>query len=334
MLWNRDALLESGWQEAASLRIFGSDDVHRLLDYPSLVEALRTAHRNGSMPLTTMSVMDEPAGGDDKFVSLVAWAAGETIAVKLVGVFPGNLALPVPEPSVQGLVALFDGTTGGLLCVCDGAAMTFRKTAADSALGVSLLAREDAETLLIVGAGGLAPHVAMAHTSVRPSIRHILVWNRSPARAEALACELKLPLIDVEVAPDLDAALPRADIVSCVTMSTVPLVKGALLRPGAHVDLIGAYLPEMRESDDDVIRRARLFVNTRKGCTGSGDLGQPIASGLITLDSVEADLFDLCSGRHSGRRSADEITFYKNVGGAHLDLFTARHLMRKAIPET
>jgi ornithine cyclodeaminase/alanine dehydrogenase-like protein (mu-crystallin family) len=316
------------------LRVFGPDDVHRLLDYPSLVEALRVAHRDGSMPQTTMSVMDAPAAGDDKFVSLVAWAAGETIAVKLVGVFPGNLTLPVPEPSVQGLVALFNGATGGLLCVCDGAAMTFRKTAADSALGVSLLAREDAETLLIVGAGGLAPHVAMAHTSVRPSIRRILLWNRSSARVEALASQLRLPSINLEVVPDLDAALPRADIVSCVTMSTVPLVKGALLRPGVHVDLIRAYLPEMRESDDDVIRRARLFVDTWKGCAGSGDLGQPIESGLITLDDVEADLFDLCSGRHPGRRTSEEITFYKNVGGAHLDLFTVRHLMRKAAAGT
>ncbi|HEX2525746.1 MAG TPA: ornithine cyclodeaminase family protein [Geminicoccus sp.] len=312
------------------MRTFDPASVHRLLDYPSLVEALRVAHGNGAMPTTASLVMDEPAGSGDKFLSLVAWAAGDVIAAKLVGVFPGNLALPEPQPSVQGLVALFDAATGAPLAAGDGAALTFRKTAADSALGADCLARKDAATLLVVGAGGLAPHVAMAHTSVRPSIRRVLVWNRTAARAEALARDLRLPSASVEAITDLDAAVAQADIISCVTMSKAPLVRGALLRPGTHVDLIGAYLPDMRESDDDVIRRARLFVDTRKGCDGSGDLGQPIAVGLIGLDSVEADLFDLCSGRHPGRRSNDEITLFKNVGGAHLDLFTARHLMRKA----
>jgi ornithine cyclodeaminase/alanine dehydrogenase-like protein (mu-crystallin family) len=312
------------------MQVIDSAGVHRLLDYHSLVDALRAAHQAGVMPKTTTMVMDEPVRGEDKFVSLVGWAPGDVIAVKLVGVFPGNLSLPEPQPSVQGMVALFSGTTGAPLLACDGAAMTFRKTAADSALGVALLAREDAETLLIVGAGGLAPHVAMAHTTVRPSLRRVLIWNRTPARAEALVSELDLGAVRVEVAPDLDEAVAAADIVSCITMAKSPLVKGALLRPGAHVDLIGAYLPDMRESDDDVIRRARLFVDTRRNCDGSGDLGQPIASGLITLDSIEADLFDLCGGRHAGRSSAEEITFYKNVGGAHLDLFTARHLMARA----
>ena len=311
------------------MQLLDADAVHRLLDYPSLVEALRHAHATTSMPKTTSMVMDEPAGGEDKFVSLVAWAPEDLIAVKLVGVFPGNLALEQPQPSVQGLVALFSGTTGAPLFACDGASLTFRKTAADSALGVSLLARKDARTLLIVGAGGLAPHVALAHTAVRPSIECVLIWNRNRARAAQVARGLHLDA-QIEVVDDLDQAVARADIISCVTMATSPLVKGALLRPGAHVDLIGAYLPDMRESDDEVIQRARLFVDTRKGCDGSGDLGQPIAAGLITLASIEADLFDLCSGRHSGRSTDQEITFYKNVGGAHLDLFTARHLMKRS----
>lgn len=312
------------------MQMLDSAQVHRLLDYPGLVDALRRAHQSGERPKSMFTVMDEPGGQRDKLVSQMAWLQGELIAVKLVGVFPGNLDLPDPQPSVQGLVTLFSGKTGTPLFACDGAALTFRKTAADSALGVACLARADAKTLLIVGAGGLAAHVAAAHTSVRPSIRRVLIWNRTAQRAQALARELELPSVKVEAVTELDRAVALADIISCVTMSSEPLVRGALLRPGAHVDLIGAYLPEMREADDEVVRRARLFVDTRKNCDASGDLGQPIKDGLITLDSIEADLFDLCSFRHPGRESRDEITLFKNVGGGHLDLFTARHLMDRA----
>ena len=314
------------------MQVFTADDVHRLLDYPSLVEALHAAHAADRMPLSRSNVMDEPSNETNKFVSLVAWAAGDVIAVKLVGVFPSNMALTPPEPSVRGLVTLFHGATGRPLLVADGAAMTFRKTAADSALGVDLLARRDAEVLLVVGAGGLAPHVALAHTTVRPSIREILIWNRTERRAEETAAGLVAQGLPARPITNLDAAVARADIISCVTMSTSPLIKGALLKPGTHVDLIGAYLPEMREADDDVVRRARVFVDTRNGCDHSGEIAEPIARGLLTFESIEADLFDLCAGRHPGRTAPHAITMYKNVGGGHLDLFTARHL--RALAET
>ena len=315
------------------MRLLDAGTTHDLLDYPGLVAALRRAHATSAMPTSDAMIMSEPGRPEEqanKFLSLMAWTPDELIAVKLVGVFPANLKQPEPEPSVQGIVALFSGRTGAPLFACDGAALTFRKTAADSALGVDLLADPAAATLLIVGAGGLARHVAMAHTAVRPSIRRVLLWNRTAARAQELADELSLPGVTIEVAPDLDAAVPQADIVSCVTMSTSPLVKGALLKPGAHVDLIGAYLPEMRESDDDVVRRARIFVDTRINCDRSGDIRTPLEQGLITLDSIEADLFDLCTGRHRGRDGSQDITMYKNVGGAHLDMFTARHLMERS----
>jgi ornithine cyclodeaminase len=297
-----------------------------------LVEALRIAHL-APPPEVGHKVTDEPGGGVNKFVSLIGWQAGGIIAVKLVGVFPGNLDLAPPQPSVQGLVVVFDGLTGAPLLAADGAAMTFRKTAADSALGVRLLAREAAETLLVVGAGGLAPHVVAAHRSVRPSLRRVLVWNRTPERARHLARELAADAaggsLDVRATEDLDAAVAAADIVSCVTMATTPLVKGALLRPGAHLDLIGAYLPDMREADDAAMRRGRIFVDTRSNMEGSGELTQPVAGGAITWDAVRGDLFELCNGRIEGRRSADDITIFKNVGGAHLDLFTAAHLFER-----
>jgi ornithine cyclodeaminase len=312
------------------MHVFDAAQVHALLDYPSLIGALRAAHANGTMPLTSSQILGEPPGEENKFVSLIAWAAGEAIAVKLVGVFPHNLALPTPEPSVQGLVALFRGATGTPVLVADGAAMTFRKTAADSGLGASFLARKDASTLLMVGAGGLAPHVIMAHTAARPSIRRVLIWNRTPARAQAVAATVTLPGVSVTATADLDAAVAQADVISCATMATEPLIRGALLRPGTHVDLIGAYLPDMREADDDVVMRARVFVDTRENCAGSGDIATPIARGLLTLDQIEADLFELCTGRHPGRTDDADITMYKNAGGSHLDLFTTRHLLAQA----
>jgi len=252
------------------------------------------------------------------------------IAVKLVGVFPSNLRLEPPQASVQGLVAVFDAMTGKPLVAADGAALTFRKTAADSALGASFLARHDANTLLVIGAGGLAPHVILAHASVRPSIRRVLVWNRTRARAEALVRDIHMDGVEVAVADDLDHAVAQADIISCVTMSTEPLVKGALLKPGAHVDLIGAFLPTMREADDDTITRARVFVDTRVGMEGAGDLAQPVERGLFAWSDVQADHYELCRGTARGRRDESEITVFKNVGGGHLDLFTARHLSAQA----
>ncbi len=308
-----------------------AETVDRLLDYPGLVKALRRAHTHGTMPDSRVQILSDSGNADNKFVSLVAWASGEFIAVKLVGVFPQNPNLDPPQPSVQGLVTLISGKTGAALMTSDGASMTFRKTAADSALGVDILARKDAGVLLVIGAGGLAPHVVEAHTSVRPSIRRVLVWNRNPQKARALAGTYAGMPYTVEAVEDLSAALPHADIVSCVTMATEPLVKGALLKPGAHVDLIGAYTPDMREADDDVARRARrLFVHTRVGCEVSGDVAEPLARGILRPEDIVADLFDLCSDRHQGRGSEEEITMYKNVGGGHLDLFTARHLLERA----
>jgi ornithine cyclodeaminase len=297
------------------------------LDYSSLIEALRAAHARDKMPEVDIKVLTERGIAANNFISLIAWQGGEFIAVKLVGVFPSNLDLKPPQPSVQGLVVLFDGKTGAPVLTADGAEITFRKTAADSALAADYLAKRDARTLLVVGAGGLAPHVIRAHRSVRPSIERVLIWNRNFEKAEALARDLSSDTYEVNAIRDLDAMLPSADIVSCVTMATEPLVKGALLSPGCHVDLIGAYLPTMREADDDVARRAgRIFVDTRVGCEGSGEVAELLSRGIITTGAIVADLFDLCTSRHSGREAQDQITMFKNVGGPHLDGFTVNEL--------
>lgn len=307
------------------MHVFDATAVHAALDWPFLIEALRKAHL-GPMPASDVLVQSDPAGGKAQFVTLPGWAPGGPVVVKMVGVFPQNASLEPPQPAVQGLVALFDGATGAPLLAADGAAMTARKTAADSALGASILAREDVEDLLIVGAGALAPHFAEAHLAARPSLRRVTIWNRTAARAEAVAAQLREKGIDASAGTDLDGAVARADIVSCVTMSDTALVKGALLRPATHLDLVGAYLPTLREADDAALSRGTIFVDSRNNMEGGGDLSQAVASGAITWEAVKADLFELVQGRSEGRTGADQITVFKNNGGAHLDLFTAAAL--------
>ena len=309
--------------------VLDAETVERNLPYRQLVAALHEAHRSPLPPRTATIVSTDPAGSGNDFLALTAWAPGDMIAAKLVSVFPGNLSSSPGRPSVQGLVVLFDGDDGSVRLIADGAAMTVRKTAADSALGVQLLAREDSAVLLVVGAGGLAPQVIRSHSSVRPGIEQVLVWNRTPERAAALAAATDLPGVAVTAVADLDQACARADIITCVTMSTTPLVRGDVLRPGTHVDLIGSYTPSMREADDAAVRRSAVFVDTREDMRRTGDICQPLDSGVLLESGIRGDLFQLCSGSVPGRTDEAEITLFKNVGGAHLDLFTARHLLEQ-----
>ncbi|MDN2581121.1 ornithine cyclodeaminase [Aquibium sp. ELW1220] len=304
------------------MKVFDAAAVHAALPWPYLIGALSQAHR-GAMPASDVVVQSNPAGGGEQFITLPGWIPGGPIAVKMVGVFAGNERLSPPQPNVQGLVAMFDGATGAPLLVADGAAMTARKTAGDSALAASLLARDDAEVLLVVGAGALAPHFAAAHMAARPSLKRVLVWNRTAAKADAVAAGLRRDGVDAQAAGDIDAAVASADVITCVTMSDRTLVKGALLKPGTHLDLVGAYMKSLRETDEEALSRGRIFVDTWRGMENTGDLGPALASGLVPVTAIAGDHFDLAQGRVQGRRSAHEITIFKNVGGAHLDVFTA-----------
>jgi len=247
---------------------------------------------------------------------------------KLVTSFPGNRQ-KYGIANVNSIYAFVNGKTGITEAVIDGEAMIFRKTSADSALGAKLLAREDAKTLLMIGAGGLAPYLVRAHLAVRPTLERVLIWNRTAANAKKLAATLADDGIAAEATDDLDAAVAQADIVSAATMATEPLIKGTLLKPGAHVDLVGSFTPEMRESDDDVLTRSSIFVDHRQTTERSGEFLGPFERGVISPDDIRADLFELCQGRVPGRGSANEITLMKNGGGSHLDYFTARYLMTR-----
>jgi ornithine cyclodeaminase len=309
------------------MRLISADDVDRALTFPGLVETLRTAFRIGAIqPVRHHHAIERPDGAATTLLLMPAWtdfnAAGTSdgghIGVKIVTVSPDNNT--IAKPAVMGLYLLLDGRTGEPRALIDGQRLTQWRTAAASALAASYLARDDASKLLVVGAGALCPFLAKAHSAVRP-IREIRVWNRTPANAEKAAEALRRDGLNVTATADLDAALGWADIVSCATISTQPLVKGDRLQPGTHVDLVGGFTPDMREADDAAIAKARVFVDTRAGATKeAGDIVQPLKSGILKPEGIIADLHELARGERQGRNGAGEITLFKSVGAALEDL--------------
>ena len=309
------------------MRMISAADVDRVLDFAALVETLRTAFRDGAVqPVRHHHTIERPDGAASTLLLMPAWndlvragtSDGGHVGVKIVTVSPDNNA--IGKPAVMGLYLLLDARTGEPQALIDGPRLTQWRTACASALAATYLAREDASKLLIIGAGALSRFLANAHSAVRP-ISEIRIWNRTASNAEAAAADLRRSGLNASVAADLDEALGWADIVSAATISSQPLVKGALLSPGAHVDLVGGFTPTMREADDDTIRRARVYVDTRAGATKeAGDIVQPLASGVLANDAIVADLHELARGEKPGRGAPDEITLFKSVGAALEDL--------------
>lgn len=304
------------------MRRFTADEVAAALPYPALVERLRLAFRNGAeMPTRHHHKVAVPGEPDAMLLLMPAWTPGEYLGVKIAGVFPGNG--PRGLDAVQASYVLFSARTGEPLAVIDGGELTARRTAAASALAAADLARADARVHLIIGSGRMARYLAHAHAAVRP-IEETLIAARDPAKAEALATTLRAEGLNARAVTDADAAHAEADILSTATLSTMPLVKGALLRPGQHIDLVGAFTPAMRESDDEAMRRARVYLDVLDGCLKEGgDVVQAIASGAITPEAVIGDLAGLAAGRVAGRRDDNEITLFKSVGCALEDLAAA-----------
>ena len=305
------------------MRVISAAEVDSALDYRVLVERLRQAFRTGAeTPVRHHHTVPTWGDNDATLLLMPAWQVGRHIGVKIVTVFPDNASRGLA--SVMGAYLLLDGKTGSPLALIDGPTLTVRRTAAASALAARYLAREDCERLLMVGTGSLAPHLILAHASVRP-ICNVLIWGRHPEKARRLASRLDRPKFRVAATEDLEGAVQGAHVISCATMSKEPLIRGAWLQPGTHVDLVGAYRPDMRETDDDVIRASRLFVDTRDGALSEGgDLIQPLRDGVITEADIAGDLFDLTRGERAGRRFYDQITLFKSVGTAIEDLAAAQ----------
>jgi ornithine cyclodeaminase len=252
-----------------------------------------------------------------------AWRKEDIIGVKLVTVFKRNSQ--IGRPGIAGLYVLFSGSDGRTLATLEGGELTARRTAAASALAADYLARNDASTLLVVGTGRLSLNIPQAYRAIRP-IERVLVWGRRADEAVRRAEELSGLGFAAEPVASISEGLISADIVSCATNSTVPLVLGDDVRPGTHVDLIGAFQPTMRESDDALMRKADVIIaDTFEGVfEEAGDILQAIDSGAITRDSVAGELADLCNGNHSGRLNNEQVTVFKSCGTALEDLAAAQ----------
>jgi len=286
-----------------------------------LIDALMRAFQDDyEVPDRQHYAVGGPLNPKDTLLVMPAWRVGGRLGVKLVTVFPGNTRQG--ESAVHATYALFDATTGLPLAVLDGTELTRRRTAAASALAARYLAPPDATRLLMVGTGGLAPHVIESHAAVRP-IGSVRVWGRRMEAAETVARGLAGRPYEVEAVSDLPAAVHWADIISCATLSETPIVHGAWLRPGQHLDLIGSFTPAMREADDAALSRAGIYVDTRMALFESGELLHGIASGVISAADVRGELSDLVRGSVAGRRAAEEITLFKSVGCAIEDLAAA-----------
>ena len=295
------------------MKIVGKD-AEANLDWKALLAAFEAGHALPQPDIKDLFVYRGP----DTVLDRATWIDGLGALVKVATVVPGNAARG--KPTVNGAVTLYDDTTGELTALVDFHLVTKWKTAGDSLLAASRLARKDSRNFLLVGAGTVARSMVEAYSALWPEAR-FTTWSRTRATAEAMG----LPVAD-----DLEAAVRAADVICTCTMATAPLIKGDWLQPGQHLDLIGAYRPDMREVDDAAISRARLFVDARATTIHHiGELIAPLKSGAIAEADVIADFYDLKSGTFT-RRSDDEITIAKNGGGAHLDLMTADYIVRTA----
>jgi ornithine cyclodeaminase len=298
------------------------------LGFDALIPALREGFARGAhTPDRHHHVVD--AASNATLLLMPSWSDGEFLGVKLVNVFPGNTAQG--RPALSSAYVLASAVTGEHLAVIDGNELTRRRTVATSALAGSYLARPDSGVLLVVGAGHIGSLAAAAYSSVF-DIRTVLVHSRNPASTHRLVDTLVQGGFDARPVSDLAEAVTQADIVTCATLATAPIIRGEWLRPGTHLDLVGSFRPAMREADDECLRRGSVYIDTPVALRESGDLTQPIASGALAPEAIAGTLPQLCRGEVEGRRdNKSRITVFKTVGSALADLTAAALVYREAL---
>nr|WP_325265974.1 ornithine cyclodeaminase family protein [uncultured Rhizobium sp.] len=296
--------------------------VEGALDWERLINALSDAFAAGRVvsPARQTLTIELPNGEQGYLLLMPAWEPGNSLGVKVVTFFPGNAQRG--DATINAGYLLFDGGNGKFRMAADGDALTVRRTAAASALAARFLARPDARRLLVVGTGQLAVNVAQAHAVVRDYAK-ICIWGRNADKSRQLANDLVDMGLKACATEDLEDACRAADVISCVTASTAPLIHGEWLGEGSHLDLVGAFKADMRESDNLCVTQATVFVDGREGALLSGDLAQPIADGILRQEDILADLRELVTGAHSGRTHQGERTLFKSVGMALEDLVAA-----------
>lgn len=307
--------------EETIVKVLSAEETRRALPFDRLIAALDAGFREGcTSPLRHHHVMERAGEQDDILLLMPAWREKGWGGIKLVNVHPGNAARGLP--AISSTYVLFDRETGQHRLVLDGGELTARRTAAASALAAKRLARPDSHRLLVVGAGRVGANIPHAYRAALP-IEEVTVWSRNDASARKLVGQLQEQGISASPESDLEAAVGRADIVSCATLAREPILKGDWLRPGQHVDLIGSFTPEMREADDTVMIRAHIFIDTEHAKVESGDIRIPLDTGVIGEADILGTLADLCRADAYPRQSDEEITLFKGVGSAIEDLSAA-----------
>lgn len=312
------------------IRYIPQDFIEENTNFKELIEEIRIGFSNQNLIVPKRHHHDFPndqIGKDATLLLMPAWNPNQTAGVKIVTVHPDNGQFDLP--SIQGNYLLLDATNGLLKAILEAKSLTAKRTAATSALAANFLAKQDASSLLMIGTGALSINLIKAHASVRP-IQNVFVWGRNLEKAQAIVNELKAESFNIQAVSSIQEVIAKVDIISCATLSETPLVLGKYLQPGQHIDLVGAYKPNMREADDEAIKKASVYIDTfEAGMLESGDIAIPLQEGIISKEDIKADLFQLCSRNKFARTNDTEITYFKSVGHAIEDLQAANYYYQK-----
>jgi len=293
--------------------------------FRELIAALKAGFTSEDIIIPQRHHHDFPnpeTGSDSTLLLMPAWHPGENAGVKMVTISPENSRYELP--AVQGSYILMNAVTGEVKAILEAKELTVKRTAATSALASSFLSKKNSNSLLMIGTGALSTNLIRAHVSVRP-IKNVFVWGRNPEKAKSVCDALKDEAFNCAVISSIEDKIEEVDIISCATLSKIPLILGKYLRSGQHIDLVGAYKKDMRESDDEAIQKASIFVDSFGGKEESGDILIPLKKGLLDESDIQGDLFSLCSEETKGRKDDNQITLFKSVGHALEDLVAASY---------
>ncbi len=298
--------------------------------FSELIQELKHGFSNNNTIIPMRHHHDFPnpeVSADSTLLLMPAWNPSNDAGVKIVTVSPENRQFNLP--SIQGTYIYFDATKGTINAILEAKSLTVKRTASASALASSYLSRKDSNSMLMIGTGALSINLIKAHASVRP-LKNVFIWGRNLEKAQAVASALKNENFSIKAIKTIKDKISEVDIISCATLSKVPLVLGKYLKAGQHIDLVGAYKKDMREADDETITKASVFVDTfQGGLKESGDIVIPIEKGILKEEQIRADLFQLCSNKQKGRIFENEITVFKSVGHALEDLVAAGYYFNK-----
>jgi len=312
------------------IKLIDAGFIEKHTKFKTLIDELEKGFSNKDMIVPMRHHHDFPnpkANVDSTLLLMPAWNPGKEAGIKIITVSPENGKMNLP--SIQGTYIYLDSAHGTIKALLDAKTLTTKRTAAASALASSYLSKKDSSSMLMIGTGALAPNLIFAHASIRP-IKKVYVWGRNFNKAEAICHQFENQNFEISAVHTIEEIIGEVDIISCATFSKSPLVYGKYLKKEQHIDLVGSYKPDMREADDEAIKRSRLYIDTYPAATKeSGDIVVPLEKGLINEDDIQADLFDLCSNRKPGRQNDAEITLFKSVGHALEDLVAATYYYEK-----